>query len=100
MGPRGTLLYDGVDHDQELAHGCNERNFLGLSFVQQPKVKGFERWVEPHRRERSHIQDGAHGGPSAPNVALAPEGAALTVKRSHPHQSGDLLSVELAQLRQ
>ena len=50
--------------------------------------------------QRSHVQDSAYAGASAPDGTFSPQGAAVPVEGSHPYQGGDLPAVQGPQLRQ
>jgi hypothetical protein len=89
-----------IEDGQELAHGGDESDLLALAGPQESEVEPANDGVETRGDQRGHVQSAAHGGPSAPDVSGAREGAAVAVERGDPDQGGDLPASELAELRE
>ena len=94
------MLEHGVEDDQQLAHTSDEGHLLGLAGREQPLIEVPYDGVVAAGYQRPHVEGAAHSGTSAPDTPFAPQGAAVTVEGSHPHQGGDLPAFQSAQLRQ
>src|SRR3990170_7986663 len=54
----------------------------------------------PGTDQRGYVQGRPHVGSATPHLSPAAQRAAVSIQRRHPYQGGDLLPVELTQLRQ
>ena len=93
-------LRHAVEHGQQLPHTGGESQFLRLPGRQKPLVELSNDWVSACRHQGSHIQHGAHSGPSAPGSTPPSVASAISTEWGHADQSCDLLPPYGAQLRQ
>ena len=83
IAPRVAMFEHGVEHNQQFAHGRDQRHLFRLTSCQQPLVEVPNSRVVAAGYQRSHVEDGPHPGASAPDGAFAPPGAAVAVVGSH-----------------
>ena len=62
---------DGVEDGQQLAHGGNDGNDLGLAGSHETISEGFEEWVVTRRDQCCHVQPGPHFRASTTYETLA-----------------------------
>ena len=98
--PRGAVLQDGVEDCQQLAHAGGDHDLERLAGGFQTLGEGAEDRVVSACGQRGHVEHAADRGTPAPDRTFAAEAAAVPVEGRHPHQGGDLLAVDLAQLGQ
>ena len=89
---------DGVEDDQELAHGGGERELLGFAGGDQALVEGPEPGIVADRDQGCHVEHGAHRRPATPDRAPALHPAAVAGERRDPDERRDRSAVELAEL--
>ena len=94
------MLEHRVEDNQQLAHAGCEGQLLRLTSGQQPLVEVPYDGVEAAAHQRSHVQGGADPCASTPDGAFATQRTAVPVEGSYAYQSGDLPTVQRAQLRQ
>jgi transposase len=97
--PGLLMFHHGVQDDQELAHASSQSHFPRLARPTKTVVKGLDDGVIPAGSQSSHIEGSPDPGPSAPDHPLASEAAAVSIKRGHAHQHGNLVAAQSAQFR-
>ena len=88
------MFEHGVENREQFSHAGGQGELLRLAGREEPLVEGPNQRVVSCRGQGRHVERGPYLGPSAPNRALAPQGAAVAVEGSHSHQGRDLLAVE------
>ena len=73
-------------------HACDKGDLLGFTCGEQTGVEVFEDGVEACADQCCDVQDTAHVGSPAEDVALASEGAGIAVDGGQADQGGDLLA--------
>ncbi len=73
---------------------------VGYAALAQALIEGAQGWIAAHRRERGHVEDGAHRGAAAKDRFMTLPASALLTERRHSDQGCDFAAVETAQLRQ
>src|SRR3990170_801781 len=89
-----------VQDGQEFAHAGGKRHLLGLASRDEPLVEGLNGRIATGGHQGSHVEPAPPLRAAAPDAALAPQGAAVSVQRRHTDKGGDLLTVQATQLRQ
>src|SRR3984885_2658371 len=86
--------------DKEFSGGGGEGDFGGFTLGAQALVERFQDGVVLGGDEGGHPQPGAHGGPSAGDVALAAMEATVVIARGQTGQGSGLGFVEGAEFGQ
>src|SRR5918995_4302255 len=100
MGPKGVVANHDVDDGQQSAHASYHCDFEGFMVGAQSVVEVSQQRVVANAGQRSHIHQFANVSAATINVSSAAAVTAVAVERGDSHPLADLLSVELAQLRQ
>ena len=90
----------GLEYDEQLTHAGCEGHLLRLAGRQESLVEVPDDGVETAGNHCSHVQNCAEPRPTTPDLPLTSQRAAVAVEGSHAHQSGDLTTIQCAQLRQ
>ena len=93
------MFEHGIENRKAVFACRRSGELLRLAGREEPLVEGPNQRVVSCRGQGRHVERGPYLGPSAPNRALAPQGAAVAVEGSHSHQGRDLLAVETPQFR-
>src|SRR5688572_19860658 len=100
MDPKGVVANHDVDDGQQSAHASYHCDFEGFMVGAQSVVEVSQHRVMANAGKRSHIYQVANVSSATIDVSSASAVTAVAIERGDPHQLADLLSVELAQLRQ
>ena len=92
------VLYHGVKDDQQLSEAGGESHLFRLPWNTETLVEVPEDRVASSGHQGSHVQGSAQWFPPTPQGALASQGIGIPVEGCYPHQVGNLLAVEGAQL--
>ena len=98
--PASLMLEQRVENREELVHTRGEGHLGELPRGPQAQVKGPQHRVAPHRGQGAHVQHGPHRRPAAPDLAPAPEPAAVPIEGGHADQGGGGLVRQGPQFRQ
>src|SRR5215207_6089688 len=98
--PGGAVPEHSVEDDEQLAHAGHQRHLLGFTGAYQPLVERLYSRVAARGHQGTHVQRRPHPRPAAPDGALASKDARVTVQGSDAHESGQLLVLKRAKLRQ
>lgn len=90
----------GVEDSEQLVHGGHASYLLRFALLARTFVESTDGGVVADRGQRGRVKDPAHGGATAPDMALSPELAAVPVERCDTNQAGQGSVAELLQLRQ
>jgi len=95
--PGRLILEHGVDDGEELAHDGDEGDFGRLARRTQALIEGAERGVVPCGDQRGHVEGGAYGCATAPDLTATPPLAAVAVEGGDADEGGDGAAVEAPQ---
>src|SRR5215475_12903444 len=98
--PLFSVSEHGVDDGEDLSSDRDEGDHFGLTSGEQMLVEALQRWVPANRRERSHVEGGAHGRPAAGDHAFALPSTGLTREGGKAGETCDLASRQAAELWQ
>ena len=101
--PQSILADEGVGEGDELSHDGGEGDFGLLSVAEKAYVEGLQVGIEAGCGEGGHVDAGAQAGAPAPDVALAPDVAAVARNRGQASDHGSLFArarAELGEVRQ
>ena len=97
-GKRWEVFEEGIEVDEEFAHGGGEGDFEGFSFGGEAQVEGFEDGIFRGGHQSGHVEAASGFGAAATDHAFAFEGAAIAIAWSQAGEGGDLLTGEGAEL--
>src|SRR5215471_7244290 len=100
MCPRPLIAQDGIEKDQQLAHGSDEGEACGFAGLAQTAVEGLEHRVVLDGDKAGHVERGSDLDAAALDLALAAVSAAVPVHRGDAGQGGDLVAIDPAELGQ
>lgn len=98
--PRDLGPQDGVEQDEQFAHGGDQGHLAGLAAGTQAWVASAEGGAAADRGQGGHVPGRPDLGPSAPYGAWAAVLTAVPVAWCHADPGGHFLPLELAQFRQ
>ena len=98
--PGRARFEHGVKYDEQLTHAGSEGHLLRLAGRQESLVEVPDDGVEPAGNHCSHVQKCTEPRPTTLDLSPTSQRAAVAVEGSHANQSGDLTTVQRAQLRQ
>src|SRR2546425_2541819 len=98
--PRSPMFHHRIENRQQLAHAGGQRHFLRFAGLAEAVIERADHRIAAGGGHRCHVQHGPDGGASPPAGAGAAQGATVPVQRGDPHQRGNLLAVQRADLRQ
>src|SRR5260370_20396017 len=80
--PPGRVGFEHrVEDDQQLAHGCDDRDLGRFAGRPQAPIKAAQHWVTANRGEGGHVQRTAHLGAAAEDRTVPAPSTALMVIR-------------------
>lgn len=94
------MFYHRVENCQQFAHASDQGDLCWFTRLAQSFVESFDDDITSAGDQGSHVEHCPHAGAAAPDTATAPECTAVSIERCDPYQRGNLLTVELSQLRQ
>ena len=96
--PQFVFLDQCVHDRQEFSHCGNQCYFFWFAGNDQSLIKSLDLRIESNRRQGAHIQHPSDLRSSSSNRSLSGPQSSIVVHGSDPDQTGNLVSVKLAQL--
>jgi hypothetical protein len=77
--------------DEEFAHGGGEGEFWGFAVEKEARAEGSDDGIVPRGSESGHVEGATSGKPSAVDMALTAEEAAVVVEGGEAGKGGGLI---------
>lgn len=90
----------GIQDGEQFSHTSHQSHFERLALIDKVLEMCPNNWIETAGRKSSHVKGVAYTSSPTPNGPFSTHPAAIAIERSHAHQGGDLLAIELSQFRQ
>src|SRR6056297_1019804 len=100
VSPCHVVSHHCIQYDQKLAHSCGQSHLFVFALLDEMPIEPTNDRIASCGTECRHVECGPDIGSAALNAPLTPESPTIAVDRSKPCQRGDLLLIQLAQLRQ
>ena len=95
--PGCVVVEHGVEDADELSHGGYGDDLVGFTLLLESFGEAFDEGIKLSGIECGHVESLPQGGPSAADVSLSAELAAVAIEGGDADECGDLLSVEISE---
>jgi len=94
------MFHHCVENCEQFSHACDQGGFFSFACGAQTHIEAPYGRVIACGYKRAHVQYTSDLGAAAPDSSLAAQFSAVTIKRRHPGNGGNLFPVQLAEFRQ